>query len=192
MAFPSPLPTPPVVQQPPARCWSAALESWDTATGRVLGYQQRHSMQSIQDMLDPDGVSVDANGRATMQGMDRVALHGNIRWQAFPSAAFSPTVARRILADHGYIYCAYYWPAGGHMHGHALVIYRAGPGGFAVMDPDPRRGLIPRAPNFFAAHSAAVLIGTTIFAPLQTMLDSFMEENQLAPGTAADIMSQVQ
>ncbi len=106
MAFPNPLPIPPVVQQPPARCWSAAFESWDTATGRILGYQQRHSMQSIQDMLDPDGVSVDANGRATARGMDRVGLYGNIRWQAHPSAAFNPALARSILASQGYIYCA--------------------------------------------------------------------------------------
>lgn len=116
------LPRPLVVQQPPARCWSAAFESWNDATSKLLGIGLSNiSMQTLHDMFDSSQAMIAPSGRARVAGMRAMGAVGAMSLKPLPSRSFSTDWIKRSLAN-GYLYCAYYWQTGPESFGgHALV-----------------------------------------------------------------------
>ena len=69
MTFPTPLAPPPVVAQEPARCWSAAFQSWHEAVSGRIGTAPAWETTDLHRMLEVQRGMETAEGRATDRGV---------------------------------------------------------------------------------------------------------------------------
>lgn len=147
----------------------------------------------LEELLDPDNVSIHPSGRARPAGMHAMTAIGMMSTEAIPSRRFGVARIKQLL-PRGYVYCAYYWQTGERSFGgHACVIYGLSTKGIHIMDPDPNRGLIVRTPGFFAANSLAVFVGTSLMLQMsRAVSDALSDVGGSNPYTAAEIMSQFQ
>ncbi|MCP5073904.1 MAG: hypothetical protein GY947_11500 [Rhodobacteraceae bacterium] len=165
MTLPNVLSTPPVKSQDPARCWSAAFESWHEVTSSDIGVNPNVSDDDLHRWFDSgDGLTF-TRGSATDRGVRLLANIGMMDRRQLTGHNVTLNYIDRLL-DESHIYCGYYWGN----NGHACVIYGATTAGFMVMDPARGRGIWQYPPQFFASMSRVVL-GTSLMTGLSRSLE---------------------
>ncbi|MCP5088831.1 MAG: hypothetical protein GY952_18755 [Rhodobacteraceae bacterium] len=165
MTVPNVLSTPPVKSQDPARCWSAAFESWNEAVSADIGVSPRVTDEELHRWFDGGRGLTSARGSATDAGVRLLTGIGLMHRRQVVGHRMSRRYIGRLL-DESHIYCGYYWGN----NGHACVIYGVTDAGFMVMDPARGRGIWQYPPQFFASMSRVVL-GTSLMTSLSRSLE---------------------
>jgi hypothetical protein len=158
--------TPRVVSQGDAsKCWASSLESWlgvvvhdtgekngvwtggDAKRNRVDGLPWKRTKLDLDDMKNLWGDLTNPDQSLTAEGIRVMALDVGMDGDIKLPIELTFDYFSHKLGTEGHLYIAYFSM---HMY-HAIVAYGfdTGPKELLVMDPNPDRGLIRRAVDFF-------------------------------------------
>lgn len=174
VTLPHVLPTPPLRQQEPRRCWSAAFDSWNVAMANWLNLSPPGLTETdLHRWFSPDTGLSTKQGRLTQSGVRTLAGVGWMHIEEWPGQNLTLERADRML-NGGYVYCAYYSATAGH----ACVLYGVRESGFLVMDPSA--GYLELRPNFF--QEFALRVGVSLLAQISASIDTSVDRLRPAPG----------